>query len=125
MQAQILLTLSTGSFKSLIDSGELALHDVPSFAMREFDLRGLNVPASMLSGCQIEVFDRLRDNADKSGCPVLTLIEEQPLHFAFETDDQRSTTLDRIGRLAVAANRLGCNALAVSCEAPRARMSSR
>ena len=119
MQAQILLTLSTGSFKSLIDSGELALHDVPSFAMREFDLRGLNVPASMLSGCQIDVFDRLRDNADKSGCPVLTLIEEQPLHFAFESEEERAATLERVGRLAVAANRLGCNALAVSCEAPR------
>ena len=119
VQAQILLTLSVGSFKSLIDSGELALHDVPSFAMREFDLRGLNVPASMLSGCPIDVFDRLRDNADKSGCPVLTLVEEQPLPFAFETDEQRDVTLERVNRLSVAANRLGCNALAVSCEAAK------
>jgi sugar phosphate isomerase/epimerase len=119
VQAQILLTLSVGSLKTLVDSGEVPLEDVPAFAMREFDLRGLNIPASMFAGCSIEVFDRLRDNADKAGCPVLILVEEQPLLFAFETDEQRDATLERINRLAIAANRLGCNSLAVSCLAPR------
>lgn len=119
MQAQILLTLSAGSLKSLVDSGEVALEEIPSFAMKEFDLRGLNVPASMFAGCSIEKFDQLRDNADKAGCPVLILVEEQPLIFAYETDEQRDSTLERIGRLAVAANRLGCNSLAVRCHAPQ------
>ncbi|MDG2031812.1 MAG: hypothetical protein P8J45_12480 [Phycisphaerales bacterium] len=118
MQAQILLTLSVGSLKALVKSGEVALVDIPAFAMREFDLRGLNVPASMFAGSPIEIFDQLRDNADKAGCPVLILVEEQPLLFAFETDEQRDATLERINRLAIAANRLGCNALSVSCEAP-------
>lgn len=118
MQAQILLTLSVGSLKALVESGEVDLVDVPALAMREFDLRGLNVPASMFAGCSLETFDRLRDNADKAGCPVLILVEEQPLRFAFEDDDQRDATLNRIGRLATAANRLGCNSLAVCCEAP-------
>jgi hypothetical protein len=118
VQAQILLTLSVGSLKALVDSGEVPLVDIPEFAMREFDLRGLNVPASMFAGCPIETFDQLRDNADKAGCPVLILVEEQPLLFAFETDEQRDATLQRINRLAIAANRLGCNALSVSCEAP-------
>ena len=102
-----------------IESGELALEDVPAFALREFDLRGLNIPASLFAGQSIGVFDRLRDNADKAGCPVLILVEEQPLLFAFETDEERDATLERIGRLALAANRLGCNSLAVSCLAPK------
>ena len=115
MQAQILLTLSVGSLKSLVDSGEVALEDIPAFAMREFDLRGLNIPASMFAGRSIDTFDRLRDNADKAGCPVLILVEEQPLTFAYETDEERDATLERVGRLAVAANRLGCNSLALRC----------
>lgn len=118
MQAQILLTLSATSLKSLVDAGEIPLEEIPSFAMREFDLRGLNVPASMFAGRPIETFDVLRDNADKAGCPVLILVEENPLKFGFETDEERDATLERIGRLSIAANRLGCNSLAVCCECP-------
>lgn len=117
MQAQILLTLSAGSLQSLVDSGDIAFEAIPEFAIREFDLRGLNVPASMFKGRPIEVYDLLRDNADKVGCPVLILIEENPLKFAFETDEERDATLERVGRLSVAANRLGCNSLAVCCKA--------
>jgi len=101
--------------QSLVDSGEIPLEEMPGYAIREFDLRGLNVPASMFAGRPIETFDRLRDNADKAGCPVLILIEENPLKFAFETDEERDATMERISRLAVAANRLGCNSLAVCC----------
>ena len=119
MQAQILLTLAGGSLKSLVDSGELALEDIPEFAMREFDLRGLNMPASMFAGCPLDVFDRLRDRADKAGCPVLTLTEETPLRFSAASPGDLDKTFDRITRLATAANRLGCNALTISCEAPK------
>ena len=118
MQAQILMTLAAGSLKGLIDSGELALVDIPEFTMREFDLRGLNVPASMFTGCSIEVFDQLRDNADKAGCPVLILVEDAPLNFMESDPKALEASLDRIQRLAVAANRLGCNSLAISCTAP-------
>ncbi len=118
MQAQILLTLAGGSLKSLVDSGELALEDIPAFAMREFDLRGLNMPASMFAGCSLDVFDRLRDRADKAGCPVLTLTEETPLRFSGASPGDLNKTFDRVTRLATAANRLGCNALTISCEAP-------
>ena len=119
MQAQILMTLAAGSLKGLIDSGELALEDIPEFTMREFDLRGLNVPASMFTGCSIDVFDRLRDNADKAGCPVLILVEDVPLNCMESDSKALEASLDRIQRLAVAANRLGCNSLAISCSAPR------
>ena len=119
MQAQILLTLAGGSLKSFVDSGELALEDIPAFAMREFDLRGLNMPASMFAGCSLDVFDRLRDKADKAGCPVLTLTEETPLRFSDASPGDLNKTFDRVSRLATAANRLGCNALTISCEAPK------
>ena len=116
MQPQILMTLAAGSLKGLIDSGELDLVDIPEFTMREFDLRGLNVPASMFTGCSIDVFDRLRDNADKVGCPVLILVEDTPLEFSGSGPELQSS-LDRVQRLAVAANRLGCNSLTISCSA--------
>ena len=119
MQAQILLTLAGGSLKSFVDSGELALEDIPAFALREFDLRGLNMPASMFAGCSLDVFDRLRDKADKAGCPVLTLTEETPLRFSDASPGDLNKTFDRVSRLATAANRLGCNALTISCEAPK------
>ena len=118
MQAQILMTLAAGSLKGLIDSGELALVDIPEFTMREFDLRGLNVPASMFTGCSIEVFDQLRDNADKAGCPVLILVEDAPLNCMVSDPTALKASMDRIQRLALAANRLGCNSLAISCSAP-------
>ena len=117
MQPQILMTLAAGSLKGLIDSGELDLVDMPEFTMREFDLRGLNVPASMFTGCSIDVFDRLRDNADKAGCPVLILIEDSPLEFGAPGSSELQSSLDRVQRLAVAANRLGCNSLTISCSA--------
>lgn len=119
MQAQILLTLAGGSLKSFVDSGEMALEDIPEFAMREFDLRGLNMPASMFAGCSLDVFDSLRDRADKAGCPVLTLTEETPLRFSDASPGDLNKTFDRVTRLATAANRLGCNALTISCEAPK------
>ena len=119
VQAQILMTLAAGSLRGLIESGELALEDIPEFTMREFDLRGLNMPASLLTGRSIDDFDRLRDNADKAGCPVLILVEDQPLAMSADQPEELSASRDRIQRLAVAANRLGCNSLAISCTAPR------
>ena len=119
MQAQILMTLAAGSLRGLVESGELALEDIPEFTMREFDLRGLNMPASLLTGRSIDDFDRLRDNADKAGCPVLILVEDQPLAMSADQPEELSASRDRIQRLAVAANRLGCNSLAISCTAPR------
>ncbi|MEE2681622.1 MAG: TIM barrel protein [Planctomycetota bacterium] len=118
MQAQILMTLAAGSLKGLVDSGELALVDIPEFTMREFDLRGLNVPASMFTGCSLDVFDRLRDNADKVGCPVLILVEDVPLNCMESDRAALKSSMERIQRLALAANRLGCNSVAISCSGP-------
>lgn len=92
------------------------MFDVPDFAIRHLQLRGLNVPASMLSGWGIEDLDRLRDQADKCGCPCLVLVEDTPLPFGSADEAQRDEAADRVNRLARAAHRLGCNALAIAIE---------
>jgi sugar phosphate isomerase/epimerase len=86
--------------------------------MRQLQLRGLNVPASMLSGWTVHDLDRLRDRADKAGCPCLVLIEDTPLPFASPSAQLREDAVKRVARLAQAAHRLGCNALAVQCDSP-------
>jgi len=113
----VLLTLATRSLARLlapdaeVPEGQqpLTLLDLPQYAIRHLELRGLNVPASMLSGWSLPNLDRLRDRADKAGCPCLVLIEDAPLDF-----DEADGAAERVRRLAVAAHRLGCNALAIS-----------
>lgn len=123
----MLLTLATRSLASKItteangaegDVDAFSLLDVPDYVIRYLALRGMNVPASMLSGWSLPDFDRLRDRADKAGCPCLVLIEDKPLPFAHADAKRRKKAADRVRRLATAAHRLGCNALAISFEAP-------
>lgn len=117
----MLLTLATRSLQNLISGNgdiSMSLFDLPDYAMKNFELRGLNVPASMLSGWTLEDMDRLRDRGDKAGCPCLVLIEDTPLKLADKKDSVRLEASKRIKALAVAANRLGCNALAIQCQAP-------
>jgi sugar phosphate isomerase/epimerase len=116
----MLLTLAARSLRTLVSAdggGSLSLLDVPDFSIAKLQLRGVNVPSSMLAGWSLEDLDHLRDRGDKAGCPCLVLIEDAPLPFA-GPDQKTAASVDRIQRLAVAANRLGCNALAVRCKAP-------
>lgn len=116
----MLLTLATGSLcRSLSSNGEdaMTLLEVPVFASRHLQLKGLNIKASMLSGWGLDDLDRLRDHADKASCPCLVLIEDTPLPMA-GTETERMDAAQRVGRLSTAANRLGCNAISLSFEAP-------
>jgi sugar phosphate isomerase/epimerase len=117
----MLLTLAARSLRTLVESNGddgMSLLDVPEFSIRELQLRGVNVPSSMLAGWSLEDLDRLRDSGDKAGCPCLILIEDTPLALGGDDPAEARTAADRVGRLAVAANRLGCNALAIRCAAP-------
>jgi sugar phosphate isomerase/epimerase len=117
----MLLTLSIRSLRSRIDqTGDdaLVMTDLPGYAINHLKLRGLNIPASMLKGCSTDDLDRLRDHADKAACPCLVLIEDTPLPLASDDPEVNEATRDRVRRLAFAANRLGCNALSLMCEAP-------
>lgn len=117
----MLLTLSAGSVRPMIKSNGAAsftMLDVPAFAIKELRLHGLNIPASMLCGWSLEDLDKLRDRADKAACPCLVLIEDTALPLASPDDAKRRAAVQRVQRLAVAANRLGCNAVALKCDAP-------
>ncbi len=114
----MLLTLATRSLRLLVSGkgdDSLSLLEIPAFAIEQLELRGLNVPSSMLTGWSLEDLDRLRDFGDKAGCPCLVLIEDTPLAFASTSQSKRNDAADRLRRLAVAANRLGCNAVAIHC----------
>ena len=118
----MLLTLATRSFANVLsaapgDAGEMSVLDLPDYAVNQLCLRGLNVGASILAGWSLEDLDKLRDRADKAACPCLILIEEAPLHFN-GTEKKRMAAIERIKRLAVAGNRLGCNAISLRFESP-------
>jgi len=98
--------------------GKLTMLELPDFAIRELQLRGLNVPASVFAGWSLQDLDRLRDQADKAGCPCLVLIEDCPLPLGHADPAHREAAAERVRRLAVAAHRLSCNALAIACEGP-------
>lgn len=114
----LLLTLSTSSLVGLFEEPEKgpdSLLDAPRFAMEQLQLRGLYLEASTLSGWSIKELDRLRDRADKAGCPCLVLADEELLDLSSMDPDVRQQSVGRIERLAVAANRLGCNSIAIRC----------
>ena len=116
----MLLTLATRSLARRLAEGDaddhaLTMMDLPDYAIRHLQLRGLNVSASMLAGWSLGQLDRLRDHADKAGCPCLVLIEDTPLFLGDRDDAARDASADRVRRLIVAAHRLSCNALAIAC----------
>jgi hypothetical protein len=115
-----MLTLSAGSWWEKVgEDGRTAdILELPQFAIRQLELRGLNLPASMLAGWSLEELDRLRDRADKAACPCLVLVEDQPLALGAKSNAARGRARERGERLAVAANRLGCNSLALTCDGP-------
>jgi hypothetical protein len=115
VQPEILLTLSAGSVRPLLAARDPRCPDilaVPQFVATDLQLRGLNLPTDLLAGFGLLDLDRLRDSADRAHCPVLLLSEEPPIDFA-ERGPAWVKSLDRIKRVAVAANRLGCPAIAV------------
>ncbi len=117
----MILTLDTAALmRSSSKNGSPvdSLLDVPAFAMKTLALRGLNISASALAGWALKDLDVLRDRADKAGCPCLVLIEDAPLDLAADDVAALDDALNRLRRLATAANRLGCNSLAVKIAAP-------
>jgi hypothetical protein len=122
VQPEILLTLSAGSVRPLLSasggttSSGVALpksvYELPEFVATDLELRGLNLPTDLLKGFGITEIEKLRDAADRAHCPVLLLIEEDPIDFA-DRGPNWPKALDRLKRLGIAASRLGCPSIAV------------
>lgn len=113
---QLLVTASISPFRDRIESSDdpLALVDMPEFGSSELGVRGLAVETSMLSGASVASLEGLRDAGDKARCPMLLLIEDEPLKLADADADVRAAAIERIGRLSRAASILGCAQLGVS-----------
>ncbi len=115
----MLLTLAVNDPGPLVPKNgdpKTAVLKLPALAMEQFDLRGLNIGAAMLAGWSLTDLDQLRDAADKAGCPCLVLVEDQPLAFGASDEAVAAEARNRVERLIIAANRLGCNALAIRCQ---------
>lgn len=116
----MLLTLTSGSLRHRLTrngKGGLTVLDLPQFTINTLGLHGLNLSASTLAGWSLEELDKLRDRADKAACPCLVLVEEGPLSFGHSDERMREHAAERVRRLAVGANRLGCSAIAFTCAA--------
>ena len=118
----MLLTLSAKSLRPLLeDRGvDLDLYSLPAFAIGELGLHGLHLQTEFLSGWGLQDIDRLRDSADKAGCPWLTLLEPAAQSLTRMTDAGMSEAADRMHRVLRVAHRLGCSSVAMSLEEPRA-----
>ncbi|MBL1216791.1 MAG: hypothetical protein D8M59_04775 [Planctomycetes bacterium] len=94
----------------------IAIEDIPRFAMERIGLRGLVVDTSLLRGWPLDRLDRLRMQADQSGCPCLILRESAPVVISAGPGvaaDESDKTFARIETVAKAAHRLGCNAFSL------------
>ncbi len=114
----MLLILSAISLQRRLESGSprLTLLDLPRFAHEQLGLNGLLLPTSMLAGADAELVDRLRDSADKAGCPCLVLVESTPQPLG-QDDDASEAAVERMLRVMQAASRLGCSAAGLPIEA--------
>jgi sugar phosphate isomerase/epimerase len=77
------------------------------------------VDADHLSGWNWDQYDAFRNAADKAHCPCLLLRGSRKLDLVGDQEASR----ERIQRLAVAANRLGCNAIAITPTVPNDEQS--
>lgn len=112
----MLLTLSVNSLRAHLDSAKpkLGILDVPRFAREELGLHGLNVQTSFLTGWGLDKIDRLRDEADKAGCPCLILIETDPQGLGNADASVGEASVERMDRVLRCAHRLGCSGVALT-----------
>lgn len=106
----VLLTLAIQSLNPLIEDGSQNVLDIPKITSEKLDLRGVMIDAKHLAGWTMESYDTFRNNADKAKSPCLLVRDNTPMDLL----GSRELSLERIKRLSVAANRLGCNAIAIT-----------
>jgi len=109
----MLLIFSAATFRASIKSSrrKLQLVDLPKIARQDFDLSGLLVTTDLLAGWDMPDLDNLRIQADKASCPCLALVEPDPHDLGVMDDNRAAESLDRMTRVILAANRLGCSSV--------------
>ncbi len=117
-QVQLLVTASALAFADRLRSEDdpLTLVDFPAFAAGEIGVRGVSLPASLLSGLTLPDLEAIRDAADKARCPALLLLEDRSQPLADLDADVRGEATERVRRLSRAANILGSAQLGISIE---------
>ncbi|MFG0253321.1 MAG: hypothetical protein ACF8NJ_10660 [Phycisphaerales bacterium JB038] len=116
----MLLTLGPNSIHRLLSDKTVEVEELralPAYCRDFLGLRGLSVPAGLLSGWSARDIDQLRDRADKCDCPCLLLVDEEPLPLASPKGDEVDAALHRLERLLRAGHRLGANSIAFSIKA--------
>ncbi len=117
-QVQLLVTASALAFADRLrsDDDPLTLIDFPAFAAGEIGVRGVSLPASLLSGLTPPELEAIRDAADKARCPALLLHEDRSQPLADADPTVRSEATLRVQRLSRAASILGSAQLGISIE---------
>jgi hypothetical protein len=113
------LTLAIQSLNTLIDAGSQDILDVPRVSAETFGLRGVMIDAKHLAGWGIDSYDTFRNCGDKLNSPCLLVRDSIPMDLLGASEK----FLERIQRLSIAANRLGCNALAITPTFPENKES--
>jgi sugar phosphate isomerase/epimerase len=115
----MLLTLAATSFRAALrrerpGPKSMSLTDLPRYAREHLGLFGLNVATEFLAGADLSRLDALREAADKAQCPILVLVESEVQPLGHASEERAQAGIDRVVRVARAAQRLGCSSAAVS-----------
>ncbi|GAB4543959.1 MAG: hypothetical protein Tsb0013_00700 [Phycisphaerales bacterium] len=109
----MLITLSVNSIADKLKGRHpaMTLYEVPAYTLGELEIRGLCLQTSFLAGWDVKGVDRLRDEADRAGCPWLTLVEESPHDLgAGASGDEAIVRMEKVLRV---GHRLGCSSVAM------------
>ncbi|MHC4976657.1 MAG: sugar phosphate isomerase/epimerase family protein [Planctomycetota bacterium] len=94
----------------------LTLRNVADHIASRHQLRGMVVPTEFLKGSEVADLDTFRADNDKGGCPALALQEISGLRLASRDKSVASSAMDRLERVLIAAQRLGCGSVGFSIE---------
>lgn len=116
MVRPMLITLSSNALRAQLAGSEpeLDLLDLPRMAQQEFGFAGLQLTTGQFKGWDARKIEKLRDRADKAGCPCLTLVEEQPHQLGELEGDTTERVIERMTRVLQVAHRLGCSSVAMT-----------
>lgn len=119
----MLLTLSANALAARLTAKKgraaqsaLALTDLPRFTRDELGLYGLNLTTGLLTAggaADVRKIDAIREAADRASCPCLVLTESDPQPMATLDEKKGMAAVERMVRVVQAANRLGCNSVAL------------